>query len=117
MTRIGNVDQILLLLREQLQRTDKRRGAQPKSASTRAEAAAARPLERARALAALESLSDEEKRKAVVRGLLTEEFGEAVGNDAALQSIVDDVVRIIGETPGGPELIDRAFAQLRETQA
>ena len=114
MTRIGNVDQVLLLLREQLQRAGKGRQTARKS---RSGPAAPRPLDRVRALAAIDSLSDDELRRAVVRGVLTEEFGEAVGNDAALQTIVDEVVRIIGETQGGSELISRAVAQLKENGA
>ena len=114
MTRIGNVDQVLLLLREQLQRAGKGRQAARKS---RTGAVVPRPLDRVRALAAMESLNEDEVRKVLVRGILTEEFGEGVGNDAALQTIVDDVVRIIGETPGGPELIGRAIAQLKENGA
>ncbi len=117
MTRISNVDQVLLLLREQLQRTTKNRETARKSRAGRAEATAARPLDRVPALAALDTLNEEEVHRAVVRGILTEEFGEGVGNDAALQMIIDDVVRIIGDTPGGGDLLDRAVAQLRETRA
>jgi hypothetical protein len=117
MARIGNVDHVLLLLREQLQRVAKGRSAPRGAAADRVGASAARPLDRVRALAALDSLDEDEVRRAVVRGILTEEFGERVGNDAALQAIVDDVVRIIGDTPGGIELIDSAVAQLREIRA
>ncbi|MBO9714811.1 hypothetical protein [Sphingomonas sp.] len=115
MTRIGNVDQVLLLLREQLHRTDKERSV----ARTRtvARARSERPIDRARALAALDSLGEDEVRRAVVRGLLTEELGEAIGNDAPLQAIVDDVVRIIAETPGGADLMERAIAQLKGDRA
>lgn len=110
MTRIGNVDQVLLLLREQLQRAGKGRQAARKP---RSGPVTPRPLDRVRALAAMASLNDDELRRAVVRGILTEELGEAVGNDAALQAIVDDVVRIIEETHGGTELVARAIAQLK----
>jgi hypothetical protein len=116
MTRIGNVDQVLLLLREQLQRTSGTRKGARKSTG-RTEAAGARPLDRVRALAALESLDEEEVRRAVVRGILTEEFGEDVGNDPALHAISADVVRIIGEMPGGRELLDRAVTQLTGTRS
>ncbi len=56
-------------------------------------------------------------RRAVVQGLLAEEFGEGVGNDPAFRTMVDEVFRIIGETPGGAELIDRAVAQLKANPA
>jgi hypothetical protein len=117
MTRISNVDQVLLLLREQLQRAGAGRKTARKSRTGRADPAAARPLDRVRALAALDTLNEDEVRRALVRGMLTEEFGEGVGNDAALQQLVDDVVRIIGDTPGGSDLLDRAVAQLKENRA
>lgn len=114
MTRIGNVDQVLLLLREQLQRAGKGRQA---ARVSRTGQSAPRPLDRVKALSALGELNDEDVRRALVRGILTEEFGESVGNDAALQRIVDDVVRMIGDAPGGPELMARAIAQLKENGA
>jgi hypothetical protein len=114
MTRVGNVDQVLLLLREQLQRSGRSRGAASKARAGRAEASSARPLDRVRALAALDTLEEDDLRRAVVRGLLAEQFGEAVGNDPALIAIVDQVSRMIGEMPEGRELMDRAIAQLKE---
>ncbi|WP_137861310.1 MULTISPECIES: hypothetical protein [unclassified Sphingomonas] len=117
MTRIGNVDQVLLLLQEQLQRTSRNRGTARQGRTARAEASSARPLDRVRALAALDTLDEEELRRAMVRGLLAEQFGEAVGNDPALIAIVDQVSRMIGETPEGRQLMDRALAQLRESRA
>ncbi|HWU94986.1 MAG TPA: hypothetical protein VN029_05270 [Sphingomonas sp.] len=116
MTRVGNVDQVLLLLREQLQRAGRTRGVTAKSRAREAEASTARPLDRVRALAALDTLEEEDLRRAVVRGLLAEQFGEAVGNDPALIAIVDQVSRIIGETAEGRELMDRALAQLKESR-
>ena len=117
MTRVGNVDQVLLLLREQLHRTGRGRGPAAKAKAGQVETRSARPLDRVRALAALETLDEEELRRAVVRGLLAEQFGEAVGNDPALIAIVDQVSRIIGDTPEGRELMDRALTQLKESRA
>lgn len=117
MTRVGNVDQVLLLLREQLQRSGKARGASAKAPSARAESSSARPLDRVRALAALDTLEEEDLRRAVVRGLLAEQFGEAVGNDPAMIAIVDQVSRIIGEAAEGRDLMERAIAQLKEYRA
>lgn len=116
MTRVGNIDQVLLLLREQIRRAGKGRDASRKAGIGRTDKALARPLDRVRALATLETLGEDEVRRALVRGLLTEELGESVGNDAALQAIVDDVVRIIGEMPGGDDLMKRAIHQLKETR-
>ena len=113
MTRIGNVDQVLLLLREQLERSGRGRNAERSASTARSTAATAPPLERARALAALDGLPEEEVRRAVVRGLLLDAFGESMSNDPAFQSVIDNVLRIIADMPGGSELVDRAVAQLR----
>ncbi|WP_448661544.1 hypothetical protein ACG3SL_12850 [Sphingomonas sp. CJ20] len=117
MTSIGNVDQVLLLLREQLQRTGRNRGASRRGRTAASGASSARPLDRVRALAALDTLDEEELRRAMVRGLLAEQFGEAVANDPALIAIVDQVSRIIGETLEGRQLMDRALAHLKEARA
>jgi len=113
LTRIGNVDQVLLLLREQLERSGRGRNAERGARTTRSAAATAQPLERARALAALDGLPEEEVRRAVVRGLLLDAFGESMNNDPAFQAVIDNVLRIIADMPGGSELVDRAVAQLR----
>lgn len=117
MTRIGNLDQVLLLIREQLQRTARARTASAKARPGQAETLSARPLDRVRALAALDTLEEEELRRVIVRGLLAERFGDAVGNEPALIAIVEEVSRIIGETPEGRELMDRALAQLKDNEA
>jgi hypothetical protein len=116
LTSIGNVDQVLLLLREQLARTGKDRRASGQKAVGRNDPVR-RPLDRVRALAAMDSLAEEDLRRAVVRGLLTEEFGEGLSNDPALHAVTDRVIGIIRETPGGPELLQRAIVQLKEGAA
>lgn len=117
MTRVGNVDQVLLLLRARLERGGKRPKPGGASGAGAADSTAISPLDRARALAALDSLGQEEVRKAVVRCLLAEEFGDAIGGDAKLQAMVEDIVRTITEMPGGNSLMVRAVAQLRERDA
>lgn len=72
-----------------------------------------RPVERLRAMAGFDALGDDERRRAVVHGLLTEELGEAVANDPAFAAVLDEVLRIVGDMPGGHELIDRAAAAMR----
>lgn len=115
MTRIGNIDQVLLLLREQLQRAGRGKAARKEAGAV--DRSVRKPLDRIRALAALDTLGEDGLRHAVVRGLLTDQFGDGVSNDPAFATIVDDVFRIIGETPGGIELVDRAVAQLKEQGA
>lgn len=111
MTRVSGADQVLLLLREQLQRMD--RGRVRRTRTERAGAATPRPLERLHDLTAFDQLPDEERRRTLVRAVLTEELGEAVANDPSFQAVLDEVSRIIGESEEGRTLVERAARQLR----
>lgn len=114
MTRIGQVDHILLLLREQLRRAEAKRGERASSV-TRREGATPPPLDRVKALAAMAALGEEEARRVVVRGLLADRLGDAVSNDPDFVHLVDQVIDAIGNTPEGAELLDRAMVQIRLT--
>ena len=112
MTRVGNVDQLLMLLRERLQRIDRSRD----RSGGRTEAvrsATSKPIARLQAVDSLGQLSEEDFRRTMVRALLAEELGEAVANDPAFQGVAEDVFRIIGESEEGRALIDTAARQLR----
>ncbi|KQN21412.1 hypothetical protein ASE86_14395 [Sphingomonas sp. Leaf33] len=64
-------------------------------------------------MAGFDALGEEDRRRAVVHGLLAEELGDAVANDAAFAAVLDDVMRVIVAMPGGAAMIDRAAAALR----
>lgn len=111
MTRVTGTDHVLVLLRETLARSGRERtGRAGGAARPRVEA---RPLDRLRAMAGLDALGEDERRRAVMLALLTDELGDGVANDPAFAAILDRVVRIIGTMPDGGRLIDRAAAQLR----
>lgn len=110
MTRITGTDQVLLLLRERLARGTGTGSTARHGALARGERA---PLDRLRAMAGFDALDPDERRRAVVHGLLIEELGEGVANDAGFQAVLGDVMRIIGDMPGGVDLIDRAATALR----
>ena len=111
MTRISHVDQVLLLLRERLQRME--RGTSAARRAGASSAATPRPLARLQAMAALDQMSGEDLGRTIVRALLAEELGEGLGNDPAFQAVVDDVARIIGESDEGRALMERAARELR----
>ncbi len=100
MTRISNVDQMLMLLRQQLQRMDRpdraRRGAKTAKSGTSQRQAAAQRIE---ALAQAGDLSEEEFSRALVGALLVDEFGEAAANDHRFQKLTDEVHRILASDP------------------
>lgn len=112
MTRIDQVDQALLLLREQLQRMGKARSGRPNGARGR-ERATPSPLARLAGLASLDDLPEDQFRRTLVRALLTEELGDSLANEPAFQTMIDDVFRIIDESDEGKALLAQAALQLR----
>ena len=108
--KVAGTDHVLLLLRAKLARLSRERADKP---GRTARSGDPRPVDRLRAMAGFDALGDDERRRAVVHGLLTEELGEAVANDAAFAAVLDEVLRIVGEMPGGVALIDRAAAAMR----
>ena len=112
MTRIGSVDQVLLLLRERLQRMDRSRADTSRRADAMARATPG-PLARLQAMAAVDQLSDDDLGRTMIRALLADELGEGIANDPAFQSVIEDVARIIGESEEGRKLMERAMRELR----
>lgn len=109
MTRIGSADQVLMLLQEQIGLLAKSKSAKA-APSTRS--GTPEPMARIRALAARDGLSDDDLKRALVRGLLVQQFGDAIGNDPAFERVAGDVMRIIGDTAEGRALLDHALTQL-----
>ncbi len=89
MTRISNSEQVLAVVRAQLQRMAKRDKAGSKGRTEKAETKALGTRQMIDALNAIEGLSDEDFTRGLVRALLTEEFGEKVANSPEFQSVVD----------------------------
>jgi hypothetical protein len=112
LTRIAASDQVLLLLREQLQRLGRGKGARSERAGGPKEVSP-RAIERLKALAGRGGVGEEELRRTLVRAVLTEELGERLANEPGLQAIVDDVFRIISDSEEGRALLDRALGQVR----
>ena len=112
MTRINQVDQVLLLLRERLQRLERNRASTSRRPGKSSQPTA-RPLARLQATEALEQLSSDDLGRTIVRALLAEELGDGLANDPAFQAVIADVARIIGESDEGRTLMERAARELR----
>lgn len=112
MTSVNNVDNVLLVLREQLQRMGRSRSGKA-GASKAGRSATPPPMVRLQALAALDQLNEDDLRRALVRALLTEEMGEVIAQDPAFQNVVQEVYRILAESDEGRSLMDGAARQLR----
>lgn len=111
MTRVTSADHVLLLLQEQLTRLGKERSTRKLPAASM-RSGTPEPMARLRALAAREGISDDEMKRALVRSLLVQQLGEALGTDPGFEAIAGDVIRIISESPAGRELLDQAMHQL-----
>ena len=107
MVTIGNVDQIMALVRNQLERMarDGRRvGTADKSKKSEAaratgKATAASSETRLQALTNLADLPEEEFERVLVGALLSHEFGEEIAQDPRFQAVVDRTSRILREDP------------------
>lgn len=100
MSRISPTDHVLLLLRDRLERAQRRpEKASPQSAS---------PRERVEAMAALRTLDERSFRKTLVRGLLAHKVGEILAGDPAFEDVVQAVLATLEDSPAGVELLAQA---------
>jgi|CXWL01.1.fsa_nt_gi hypothetical protein len=111
MTRITNSDQIFVLLRAYLQRGER---ATTKGQPAPSEKTTSTPLSRAKRLAMAEDLSEGETERALVAGLLAEEFGEGFANEARFQVLVTDVLQIIRSDEAARQVMLMALARLTD---
>ena len=102
---------MLLLLRAHLQRSDR---ARKRTKSSGAERAAPRQsaVERAQQIASAEGLSPNDVARALISGLLTEEFGDSIANDARFQQMVDEVTSALRADAAGGKLLKAAVREL-----
>ena len=109
MTGISRVDQAVLQLRAQLQRLARERTKGSPAASSPEK----RPLERLRQARISVNSDDEEFRRKFVRALLTEELGEALGNEPEFERISNEVWQILDADGETRAMMDEAIARLR----
>ena len=109
MSQVGRADHVVLQLRAELQRLARAR-AQGKAASP--QRVTAGPLQRLRALEGSDPAGSGEFRKKFVRALMTEEFGEAVGNQPEFERITSEVWRLIEEDAETRTMLEEAIRQL-----
>jgi hypothetical protein len=115
MTRITNVDQVLMLVRQQLQRMDKS-GKSRKTGKTSASSVERREpaLGRIEEITRSGDLSEDELGHTLVAALLVDEFGETVANDPKFQQMVGEVHRIISEDADARQVLRDAMQEVRK---
>lgn len=111
MTRITQSDQIVLLLRQQLQKVAGRKEVHRKG-RTEKTAGGENAGNRVESLAALRNLPQDDIERALLRMLLIEEMGEAVGNDPKFQGVIDKVHGLIRSDQETGLLLERALQAL-----
>ncbi|WP_066808990.1 hypothetical protein [Sphingomonas asaccharolytica] len=111
MTQISATDQILLLLREQLQRSERGRV----RGADREQRKSATAQQRIEALAAIRDLPERDFRRALVRGLLGERLGEELVAEPAFEAVTGEVLRLIEASPEAQKLLDRVARDFRAT--
>jgi len=109
MTQITPTDQVLLLLREQLQRSERARTRKVERQDDRP----ATPQQRIEALAAVKDLPPRDFRRALIRSLLSERLGEELVADPAFDAVTGEVLRMIEESDEARELLDKVAAGFR----
>jgi hypothetical protein len=108
MTRITNVDQALLLLRAQLQRTQRSRGPAGTGKTT---SNARSVLERVRTMAADGQTSMEDLKQALVTNILIEAFGSGAAEDSRFQNLVAKVMAAVTADDQAKALLDAVLLQ------
>ena len=112
MTNISHIDQAIILLRERLRQARKQGPSAASASPIKVQSLTAQPIEQLRRLLSVEALPPRELRRALVRSLLAEAFGEEVGNDLSFQALSDRVTTMLDEDDETRQLIDRAIAEL-----
>ena len=99
MTLITNSDQILAIIRNQLQRMSERSRLKEPGKTTSAASPRMTSAERLAALNAIEGLTDEEFARGLIRSLLEDELGEKLGNSPKFLDLVDRTTTIMLADP------------------
>ena len=114
MTRITNVDQVLLLIRQQLQRLSTGSGAPARKARNVQNGPRQTALGRLSALNRLQDLPETDLENSLVRALLTDEFGDRLANDPRFLRVAGEVSRIIAGDEEARDLLRQAVRRIRE---
>ncbi len=113
MTRINNVDQLVLLLQERLDAASrkKRSAKNTKTGHTKAPTHT-RDVSVAQDLLDSGNFTENDIQHALIQGILSQEFGDRLVNDANFQQVVNKVVEIIDRDPDMRKLLQESLQEL-----
>jgi len=113
MEPISNVDRLVLILRQRLQERARASGARRAGRPAPAGRGPAEPMAMVQALAAVDTVDDRQLKRALVQGVLAENLGPGLVNDASFQQMVDRVAETLDRDPDLGKLMARVVADLR----
>lgn len=99
MVMISNTDQVMALVRNQLERMARDKRSDPTRKSSKAAQPVSTSTSRMQALAGLSNLPEEEFERVLIEALLTVEFGEEVARDPRFAEIVSQTTKIMQHDP------------------
>jgi hypothetical protein len=108
MTLITNADQVLMLLRSHLERVQRSSNSR-RTASGKAKTG---PVQRLRQLAPTEEFAEADIARALIAGLLSEEFGPELAAEPRFHAMVEDVRQMLDRDETGRALLRRAIGEL-----
>ena len=114
MEPISNVDRLVLLLRQRLRERDAVKGGRAPTARARARVGGAVT---AQALASVAEMEERQLRRSLIQGLLSDQFGHSLVNEARFQQIVDRVVGALEADEDARALLERVTKELRQAGA
>jgi hypothetical protein len=115
MDPISNVDRIAILLRQKLLDRARANGPEKSKAGEQSLEAQTNALDAARALATIQNLDDRQRRRALVQGVLVEQFGPDLVNDAQFQQLVERVSSAIEGDEMSSAILSDLIAKLQRS--
>lgn len=114
MTNVSQVDQAIVLLQERLRRIRKEAAKTGAASTIKVQSTTVRSLHQLESLLALEGLPRKDLRRALVRSLLSEAFGQGVINDLAFHSMSDRITIALEADQDTRRILDDAITELRQ---
>jgi hypothetical protein len=112
MTAINRVDQAILILKDRLDRLNRRTAGPAAGTRGKAGEGGADRLAPLQQLVRRGGIAQEELRRALVRTLLADAMGDRITVSLEFQSVADHVLRLLEDSDAGRALLADALAEL-----
>lgn len=110
MDQISQIDRLVVVLRERLLERAKTATSGRKDSARDAKSTG---IDNLKALAAIDTVSDHQLRRALVQNILADQFGHDLINETKFQQIVERVTEALEGDDSGSVLLDRLVVELR----